>query len=386
MTASSEPPHPRAGSASAETPVPPAVAEAVSVAPSLEAQTHEKRVLLALRAIACAALVWILLPFYGAILWAVILALLFNPLQRRLVIRLGQRRNVAALLTMAVMLLVLVLPLVAVMAALANEAGTLLQALQSGTLDPVRSLRTTFEALPPGLTRGLARLGLINFDDLQQRVTRGLLQAGQFIATQAFAMGQNTFDGVISACVMLYLAFFLIRDGHTLAAAARQAVPLPARHQRALFTRFATVIRAVVRGNLVVAAVQGALGGIALAWMGVPGALLWGVLMVFLSLVPAIGAALVWLPVAIYHLATGQWGEGLALMAWGVGVIGLVDNVLRPRLVGQTTHMPDYVVLTSTLGGMAVFGLNGFVLGPTIAALFIAIWHLEAEPPATPEV
>jgi predicted PurR-regulated permease PerM len=334
-----------------------------------------------LRVAAFAALVWILLPFYGAILWAVILALLFAPLQRRMVIRLRQRRNLAALLTMLVMILVLVLPLAAVMAALAREAGTLLQALQSGTLDPVRSLRAGFEALPPGLTRAMARLGLIDFDDLQQRATRGLLQAGQFLATHAFSLGQNTFDGVISGCMMLYLAFFLIRDGHTLAAAARSAVPLPERHQQALFSKFAIVIQAVVRGNLVVAGTQGLLGGLAFAWLGVPGALLWAVLMAFLSLVPAVGAGLVWLPVAVYYLVSGQWGAGLALTAWGVGVIGLVDNVLRPLLVGKDTHMPDYVVLTSTLGGMAVFGLHGFVLGPTIAALFIAIWHLQVAPP-----
>ena len=111
-------------------------------------------------------------------------------------------------------------------------------------------------------------------------------------------------------------------------------------------------------------------------FLGVSGALLWAVLMAFLSLLPLIGAALVWMPVAMYLLVTGAVWQSLMLVAWGVLVIGLIDNVLRPILVGKDTHMPDYVVMITTLGGMAVFGINGFVLGPVIAAMFIAVWHL----------
>ena len=342
----------------------------------------EARTLSWLRALACLALGWILLPYYGAILWAGIIALLFAPVQRRLVQRLHQRRTWAALLTTMLVVLVLVLPLAMITAALAREATALVQALQSGALDPGRYLRGVFSALPAWLTQALARMGLVDFDELQRRTTAALAQGGQFLAGQAFNLGQNTFEFLASGCITLYLAFFLIRDGHTLAVVARNAVPLSAQHQKALFDKFATVIRAVVRGNLLVAAVQGALGGLAFAWLGVPGALLWAVLMAFMSLVPAIGAGLVWLPVAAYLLASGQWGSGLALVAWGVGVIGLVDNLLRPLLVGKDTHMPDYVVLTSTLGGIAVFGINGFVLGPTVAAMFIAIWHLQPAAPA----
>jgi len=136
------------------------------------------------------------------------------------------------------------------------------------------------------------------------------------------------------------------------------------------------VIRATVKGNLLVAAIQGALGGLAFWFLGVGGALLWAVLMAFLSLLPAIGAALVWLLVAFYLFVTGAVWQSLVLVAWGVLVIGLIDNLLRPFLVGKDTHMPDYVVMITTLGGMAVFGINGFVLGPVIAAMFFAVWHL----------
>jgi predicted PurR-regulated permease PerM len=128
-----------------------------------------------------------------------------------------------------------------------------------------------------------------------------------------------------------------------------------------------------------VAIAQGAIGGIAFWLLGVQGALLWAVLMAFLSLLPAVGAALIWGPVAIYFLATGHFWQGGILIFVGVFVIGLVDNILRPVLVGKDTQMPDYIVLMSTIGGMAIFGINGFVVGPVIAALFMAAWSLFVE-------
>ncbi len=121
---------------------------------------------------------------------------------------------------------------------------------------------------------------------------------------------------------------------------------------------------------------QGALGGVIFAVLGISGALLWAVLMAFLSLLPAVGAGLIWTPVAIYFLFSGAVWQGVILILYGVMVIGLVDNILRPILVGKDTKMPDYLVLISTLGGLALFGLNGFVIGPLIAALFISSWGL----------
>ena len=121
---------------------------------------------------------------------------------------------------------------------------------------------------------------------------------------------------------------------------------------------------------------QGMLGGIIFWFLGVPAAVLWGVLMAFLSLLPAVGSALIWLPVALYLLATGTVWQGLLLIAYGALVIGLVDTFLRPFLIGMDTKLPDYVVLISTLGGIAIFGLNGFVIGPVIAAMFIATWDI----------
>jgi predicted PurR-regulated permease PerM len=181
---------------------------------------------------------------------------------------------------------------------------------------------------------------------------------------------------VISFGIMLYLLFFLLRDGGALADLVKVAIPLRTDQKNALFSRFADVVRATVKGGILVAMVQGALGGLAFWFLGIHGALLWGVLMAFLSLLPAIGAGLVWIPVALYLLATGAIWQGVGLVLWGTLVIGLVDNLLRPRLVGKGTKLPDYVVLISTLGGIKVFGLNGFVIGPLIAAIFMVTWEI----------
>jgi predicted PurR-regulated permease PerM len=147
------------------------------------------------------------------------------------------------------------------------------------------------------------------------------------------------------------------------------------------------VIRATVKGNVLVAIAQGALGGLAFWFLGVSAPLLWAVVMAFLSLLPAVGAALVWAPVAVYFLVTGAIWQGVALIAFGTFVIGLVDNFLRPVLVGKDTRMPDYLVLVATLGGITVFGLNGFVIGPVIAAVFLVSWEMFAtarQQPTTP--
>ncbi len=328
---------------------------------------------------ASVALIYILLPFYGAIMWGAIIALLFTPFFNWLLPRLGQRPTLAALLTMLVVLVIVVLPLSLVATSLVSEASHVYARLQSGDLKPALYFRGLFDALPDWITSVLDRFGLVSFTTLQRRLNDALSQGTQMIATQTFSVGQNTFEFVVSVFITLYLAFFLIRDGNAVTHAIWNAVPLATKHKDVLLDTFTTVVRATVKGNLLVAAIQGALGGLGFWALGVSGALLWAVLMAFLSLLPAVGAGLVWVPVAIYFLLAGELGKCLALLAYGMLVIGLVDNLLRPILVGKDTHLPDYVVMITTLGGMAVFGINGFVLGPVIAAMFIAVWQIRIQ-------
>jgi predicted PurR-regulated permease PerM len=245
-------------------------------------------------------------------------------------------------------------------------------------------LRGLFDALPAWIAALLERAGVADFDHLQTQLTTALAKGSQFFATQAFGIGINTFGFVASLGVTLYLAFFLVRDGDELARIAELALPIPPQFKPELIAKFMAVVRATVRGSLLIAGIQGLLGGIAFWFLGIKGALLWAVVMAFLSLLPTIGAALVWLPVAAYFFMTGSVWQALALIAYGLFVIGLADNLLRPMLVGKDAGMPDYVVMITTLGGMAVFGINGFIIGPTIAAMFIAVWHLSITAPSHP--
>jgi predicted PurR-regulated permease PerM len=359
-----------------DAPPPPKSSDTPITPPSM-APVSGSLMLRVLLAAVTAAFVWILLPFYGTILWGAIIALLFAPLNRWLLPRVKQRRNLAALTTMLAALLIVVLPAVLVAASMAREAGQLYARIDSGELKPALMLRGLFGALPDWLTDLLGRFGLGNFDLIQRKFTQALTQGSQFIATQTFNLGQDMLGLVISLFIALYLAFFLVRDGGTIVRAIRTAIPLPPDDKQELLEQFGTVLRATVKGNLVVALVQGALGGLAFWVLGVNAALLWAVLMALLSLLPAVGAGLVWGPVAIWLLATGELWQGVGLVLYGVFVIGLVDNVLRPLLVGKDTGMPDYLVLISTVGGIAVMGINGFVIGPVIAAMFVAVWGIQ---------
>ncbi|WP_084267271.1 AI-2E family transporter [Azohydromonas lata] len=339
----------------------------------------EYRSLLWLLVLITLAFGWILLPYYGAVFWAVVTAILFASVQRRIRKNLRGRANVASLLTLLIVLVIVVLPLAVVSSMLVQEAMSVVERVQSGDINFTRYAEQIYAALPAWLTGLLERFGLADLAGLKSVLGQRLTQATQTLATHAVSFGQDTFNFVIAFGVMLYLLFFLLRDGNVLAARVRKAIPLAEDDKRELLSRFAAVIRATVKGNIVVAVVQGGLGSLAFWFLGIHGALLWGVVMAVLSLLPAVGAAMVWGPVAVYLMVTGAMLKGVGLVVWGVVVIGLVDNVLRPILVGKDTKMPDYLVLISTLGGLAVFGLNGFVLGPLIAALFMAAWDIFIE-------
>lgn len=338
----------------------------------------QNKALAVLLALVTIAFFWILLPYYGAIFWAVILGILFAPLQRHLLIRCGRRRNLAAATSTLVCLLVAILPVIIISALLVQEGATLYQRIESGQLDIAGYVERGKDMLPAFAQRGLDNMGMGNLDGLRDKITKWATQGSQVLASQAFSFGQGTFEFLISFGIMMYLLFFFLRDGPEVARRVRMAVPLPEHQKRRLQLKFNRVVRATVKGNVLVAITQGALGGFIFWVLDIPSALVWAVLMAFLSLLPAVGAGIIWAPVAAYFLLTGAILQGVVLTAFGVLVIGLVDNVLRPILVGKDTRMPDYLILVSTLGGLAVFGLNSFVIGPLIAALFVSSWAIFA--------
>ena len=325
------------------------------------------------------ALICVLLPFFSALFWGVMLALIFHPIQRRISARLGNRRNLAALLTLLVALVLVIAPLTLVAVRLVQDVSIVIDQVRSGQIDISGSYSKIIHLLPEWSQSLLVQFGLHDVTALQQRLTEAAAAISRFVGSQALLIGQNTIQFVVSIGVMLYLVFFLLRDGAHISRLIRRALPLDEEHKTHLITKFATVARATIKGNVVVAAVQGLLGGIIFAVLGIQGALLWGVVMAFLSLLPAIGSAIVWVPAALYFFVSDHVIKGVILVFFCVFIIGFIDNLLRPILVGKDTKMPDWVILISTLGGMSLLGINGFVIGPLIAALFLASWSLFAQ-------
>jgi predicted PurR-regulated permease PerM len=342
----------------------------------MQLRSLEHSTFLLLVVVVSLAFAWIIIPFYGAVLWGTISAIVFAPLYRRLLQAMPQRRTLAAVATVLIIVVLVILPFILISLVLVQEAASVYESVQSGELNFDRYFQQIVAQLPSWAANLLARFGLTNLSAVEQKLSVALAAGSQFITSQIINIGQNTFNFVISLLLMLYLLFFLLRDGNELSLRIRHAIPLRPEQKRALFEKFTVVIRATVKGNIAVALVQGALGGLIFWLLGIHAPLLWAVLMAFLALVPAVGAGLVWLPVALFFLMTGATWQGIVLIAYGVLVISVVDNILRPILVGQDTKLPDYVVLISTLGGISIFGVNGFVLGPVIAAMFMAVWHI----------
>ena len=224
----------------------------------------------------------------------------------------------------------------------------------------------------------LGRFG-VDIDGLVQRLSTSAVAVGQFVASKALGVGQDLLRITALFFLMLYILFFFLRDGTQLVATMIRVLPLGDVRERQLLNKFAEVSLATIKGTLVVGAVQGGIGGVLFWALGIPAPVFWGTLMAVFSVLPAVGPGLVWVPAAVILLGLGQIVKGVVLIVAGVIIIGLVDNVLRPILVGRDTQMPDYLVLLATLGGLAVFGVSGFVIGPVIAAFFLVVWEMFAQ-------
>ncbi|WDF73835.1 AI-2E family transporter [Novosphingobium sp. KACC 22771] len=322
---------------------------------------------------------WLVVPFWGAVLWAVIVAVLFDPLYQRLLRAMPGHPDRSAALVLLVVVAVVVLPALALGAALIEQGGVLYASVESGKIDPLRFLAGLQTRMPQWLQGQLGVAGLASLDDLRGWLGRAMGDLLRNVGPQLLQLGQSTLGLFLQLGVMLYLAYFLLRDGRALGEKIARSVPLERSMTDLLFEKFLQAVRATIKGSLIVAILQGTIGGLSFWVLGLPGALLWGVAMGVFSLFPSIGTGLVWVPVSVYLLATGSVWQGAALGALGFFVISSVDNLVRPILVGRDTRVPDYVVLITTLGGFELMGFNGFVMGPVIAALFIAIWQVVGE-------
>ncbi|WP_334182558.1 AI-2E family transporter [Novosphingobium sp.] len=326
-----------------------------------------------------AAFAWLLLPYFGAVLWGVVAAILFQPLTAKLANALGGRKSLAAGIMLLALLALFIIPTILLGVSLVQEVSNIYERVRDGQIDIPHMLEQLRAAVPESLERLIDRYGLADFENLRRQFGAGIANGLQGLAARLLSVGQGALSFLAALGVMLYLTFFLLRDGDRYGRLIRDAMPLRPHLRDRLVANFVIVVRATMKGTVVVAVAQGLVGGIIFSLLGIQGSLLWGVMMGFFSLLPAVGTGLVWVPMSAYLLATGHMWQGAILAFCGLFVIGMIDNILRPILVGRDTRMPDFVVLIATLAGLQIFGLNGFIVGPVIAALFIAVWTLMRE-------
>ena len=337
-------------------------------------QNLQRAFFLGLLLVVTVAFLWLIRPFFKPIFWAVVLATLFYPTFQWWERQLSGNSILASVSTIATIVLIVVVPLLLVGLLVASEASAVYQRLADDQIAlPVRV--QDLKGMVPAAADLLERFG-VSLEDLQAQFSEAALSASEFLAKNAVAFGQNALRGTALFFLVLYLLFFFLRDGDQLLEQIIRVLPIGDARERRLFRKFAEVSRATIKGTIVIGIVQGLFGGLIFWGLGIEAAALWGVVMTVLSLLPVVGAALVWVPAAAVLIGTGDAVEGTILLVFGVVIIGLADNVLRPLLVGRDAQMPDYLVLVTTLGGLALFGLSGVVIGPVVGALFVTVWEM----------
>lgn len=331
---------------------------------------------LALVTLAALFVAW---PFAAPLLWATLAAIMFQPLYRRLLAWRKGRQSQAAGLSLLVITVAVIIPALVIGSMVVDQAIGVLTAFREGHINVAEWPAQVIGALPEAIRAPLAEDGWSDLAVLQERAQAFFEASVGLIAQQAVAIGGGVFGFVLSFGVGLYVTYFLLRDGARIGPQLLDALPMESSIAQSMADRFLTIVRATIKGSVVVGLVQGALGAITFMLVGMPSALLFGLLMAVFSLLPALGPAIVWAPVAIYLLAIGEVWQGVVVIISGVAVIGMADNVLRPVLVGRDTGIPDWIILVSTLGGIAMLGLSGIVIGPLVAGLFLAAWGMLAE-------
>ncbi len=325
------------------------------------------------------ALTLVVSSFIGALLWAALAALLFQPLFQRLLRRWPDRRNLAAALTLLIITVAVVIPAMIVASMVVEQAAGVYAQMRGGQINFATYFQQVHDALPVRFQHMIDSAGFGSLERVQARLSQAVGASASVLAQRAFSIGANAAAFLLAFGVGLYVTFFLLRDGERIGPAIVAGLPLERGVATRLADKFVAVVRATIKGSGVVALVQGALGAITFWIIGLPAALLWGVIMAIAALLPAVGPAIIWGPVAIYLLATGAIWQAAVVIASGVLVIGLADNILRPLLVGRDTGIPDWLVLVTTLGGIDLLGLSGIVVGPLAGALFITGWQILSE-------
>ena len=336
----------------------------------------QRRFLLVTGILVSLLFLWMVRSFLIALFLAAIFSAMAMPMHRIIRRRVGMRHSLAASFSLLILIVAVGIPLFAFMGLVANQAIEISSAARPWIENQIIELGNWDELLLEYSFLGYIFPGE---GELLAKLSEFTAAAGRFLADSVVEVTRGTAAFSLQVFVLLYAMFFFLKDGPKIMDRIFYYIPLPEAFEEELVNRIVSVTSVVLKGSLVIGLIQGGLAGLAFLFAGIPGWAFWTTVMVVLSLIPAVGSALVWIPAAVYLFSTGPMGVAIVFTVWCAVVVGTVDNFLRPRLVGQGARMPDIMVLISTLGGIFLFGAVGFIIGPIVAALFLGTLSIYGE-------
>jgi predicted PurR-regulated permease PerM len=318
---------------------------------------------------------YLLKPFFFPIFWAAVIAGVFMPLYSRINGKLN-RPNLSTAILFLLIVLILLLPVGIVGTLVFNESVQIYATLSPDAKYMDRNLQHLINSISDN---SIAHLFHINKAFLIAKSTEVAQGITNYIFVHLTELTQNTLGLLVQFAIMLYTLFFFVRDGDRFLRMAMKILPLGMGREKFLYERFIVTARSTLKVTLIIGGIQGTLGGIVFLVTDVEGALIWGLLMILMAIVPLVGCSIIWAPAGILMLLTGHIWEGVLILAVGFLVISTVDNLLRPILIGKDVEMHPLLIFLSTLGGIILFGFSGFVIGPVVTSLLIAIWEMYEE-------
>jgi len=308
-----------------------------------------------------------------AIIMAALFTDLLNPMYYRIQKWFKGRKSISALLTTLIFILIILIPFSALMIVLfeqAINASSTVIPIVNKVIDNPESIIAKIESFPI-----ISRI----FPDQEKLVTTigNIVHAlGNIVVSGLTDFSAGTAGFIFSLFIFLFTLYYFLVYGDSYLKKILYYLPLKNEDEHMLLTKFSRVTRATLKGTFLIGLIQGGLGAIGMAIVGIPNVVFWGMIMVVFSVIPALGPALIWIPAALFLIIEGNTWSGIILILWGAVVIGNIDNLLRPRLVGKDAQMPDLMILFGTLGGLSMFGMVGIIIGPIIAGLFLTLWEI----------
>jgi len=339
----------------------------------MQTSTVNKAVLLTLVAGITLTFLSMIQPFLMAVLLAGIFSSLSQPVYRRFTRWFGGRRSLASVVTLVMIVLLIIIPLAVLLGVVTAEAIKVGESVSPWIQDKLNhpdevalwlKSQPLYEKFEPYEGEILTRAG---------QMVSGI---SRFLINNLSSATAGTVQFLFALMIMLYSMYFFLMDGGRVIDLILYYLPLEDAEERRLLEKFSSVTRATLKGTAVIGILQGGLAGLAFAVVGIPSAVFWGTLMTVLSVIPGIGTGLIWVPAVVILIVGGHVAQGVGLAIFCALVVGSIDNVVRPWLVGKDTQMPDLLILLATLGGLTMFGALGLIMGPIVAALFVTIWEI----------